>query len=315
MPAEQLTLLPSSETDRPPRPTSPLTSNSTLHRALEAFHEHMLQQDLSPYTIKAFDSDLRLLARFLGYRTPIDNIPTTRLEDFLNYLRYERGVPCKPKSLARRLTTLKVFFSWLAEERVIPSDPAAPLVHRRVKTPLPRILSEAEVAQLLAATRKWSHDVDKPDARPHLLVTLLLDTGIKKGECMNIALNDVDATDPREAIVFIRYESMKQRHKERRLRLSPQFAATLPEYLTQHKPQSRLFECTARNLEYVLDECGKRAGLPPRVLSFEALRWTCAARDLKQGLDEDTLRRKLGLSRITWAETAEKLRKLTAPAL
>ena len=190
---------------------------------------------------------------------------------------------------------------------MIPSDPAAQLVNRRVKTPLPRILSEAEVAQLLAATRKWSHDVDKPDARPHLLVTLLLDTGIKKGECMNIALNDVDATDPREAIVFIRYESMKQRHKERRLRLSPQFAAILPEYLTQHKPQSRLFECTARNLE--------RAGLPPRVLSFEALRWTCAARDLKQGLDEDTLRRKLGLSRITWAETAEKLRKLTAPAL
>jgi len=198
---------------------------------------------------------------------------------------------------------------------VIPADPAAPLVHRRVKTPLPRVLSEAEITQLLAATQKWRHDADKPDARPHLLLTLLLDTGIKKGECMNIALNDVDAADPREAIVFIRYESMKQRHKERRLRLSPQFAAALPEYLTQHKPQSRLFECTARNLEYVLDECGKRAGLPPRALSFEALRWTCAVRDFQQGLDEDTLRRKLGLSRITWAETVQKLRKLTAPAL
>jgi len=110
MPAEQLTLLPSSEIDRPPRRTSALTSNSTLHRALEAFHGHMLQQDMSPYTIKAFDSDLRLLARFLGHRTPIDSISTTRLEDFLNYLRDERGVPCKPKSLARRLTTLKVFF-------------------------------------------------------------------------------------------------------------------------------------------------------------------------------------------------------------
>jgi hypothetical protein len=32
-------------------------------------------------------------------------------------------------------------------------------------------------------------------------------------------------------------------------------------------------------------------------------------------MDEDVLRRKLGLSHITWADTLEKLKKLTAPAL
>jgi integrase/recombinase XerD len=85
--------------------------------------------------------------------------------------------------------------------------------------------------------------------------------------------------------------------------------------VTQYEPQSNLFECTARNLEYVLDACSKRGGLPPRLLSFETLRWTCAARDFKQGMDTDALRRKLGLSRITWADTVEKLKRLTAPAL
>lgn len=315
MPAQQLELFPSSESETKAKDAQALTAHSTLHRALEAYHAHMQDQGLSIYTIKAFDSDLRLLARFLGPRKLIGDIHTSQLEDFLRYLQYERGVPCKPKSLARRLTTLKVFFSWLAEEGVIPTDPAAALIHRRVTTPLPHVLSEESVDQLLTATEKWRRDPDNPDARPHLLVTLLLNTAIKKGECMNIALTDIDAADPDAASVFIHYESIKQRHKERKVRLPPQFCAVLPEYLAQYEPRAKLFECTARNLEYVLDECEKRAGLPPRTVSFEVLRWTCAVRDLKQGTDEDTLRRKLGLSHITWAETLEKLRRLTEPAL
>ncbi len=315
MPTEQLPLLPPSEPERRRQPEPGLTGNATLHRAMEAFHRHMLQQDLSEHTVRAFDSDLRLLAGFLGSRTPIDTISPARLERFLNYLRYERGVPCKPKSLARRLTTLKVFFSWLMEEGPLSADPAAPLVHQAVRTPLPRVLSEGETTQLLGATQTWRRDPQGPDARPHLLVTLLLDTGIKKGECMNIALSDLDTADPDAASVFVRYESARQRYKERKLQLSPQFCAALPEYLVQYEPKANLFECTARNLEYVLDACSKRAGLPARILSFESLRWTCAARDFRQGMDHDALRRKLGLSRITWVDTVEKLQRLTAPAL
>jgi integrase/recombinase XerD len=315
MPAEQLPLQPFSEpTERRERQPG-LSPRSSLHRAAQAFHLHMIQQDLSEHTIKAFDSDLRLLASFLGSRTPIETISIHHLERFLNYLQHERGVPCKPKSLARRLTTLKVFFSWLTEEGVLPADPAAPIVHKPVTTPLPRVLSEGEITQLLAATQAWRCDADRPDARPHLLVTLLLDTGIKKGECMNITLGDLDTADPQASSVFIHYPSARQRYKERKLQLSPQFANTLPEYAAQYSPQASLFECTARNLEYVLDECAKRARLPPRVLSFETLRWTCAAQDFQQGNDPDALRRKLGLSRITWADTEEKLRRLTAPAL
>ena len=87
------------------------------------------------------------------------------------------------------------------------------------------------------------------------------------------------------------------------------------DYYTRGKPAAMLFECTARNLEYVLDECAKRAGLPARILSFEALRWTCAVRDLRGGMDQDTLRRKLGLSHISWVETSEKLRRLLSAPL
>lgn len=315
MPSEQLPLLPAKEAPPLPQEAKALTPQCSLHKALEAFHDYMVSQDLSIHTIKAFDSDLRLLSRYLGTSTTIGSISTQQLENFLKYLRYERGVPCKLKSLARRLTTLKVFFSWLTQEGVIPSDPAAPIVHQRVSTPLPRVLSEKEIAQLLTATEKWRRDRQKPDARPHLLCTLLLSTGIKKSECMNIAPSDIDTSDSNMPSVFIRYQSIRQRYKERKLRLPPQFPAVLAEYTAQYKPQAKLFECTARNLEYVLDECAKRAGLPPRSVSFEILRWTCAVRDLRAGMDEDILRRKLGLSRITWAETLDKLRRIIAAPL
>jgi integrase/recombinase XerD len=314
VPAEQLSFLPTVRAEPASGPAAGLTARSPLHRALKAFHDHMVEQDLSPNTIKAFDSDLRLLARYLGPRTVIGPIGSTELEGFLKYLRYDRGVPCKMKSWARRLTTLKVFFAWLTDEKVIAKDPAASIVHHRVTTPLPQVLSDAEVTQLLTATNLWRHDGQKPDARPHLLVTLLLSTGIKKSECMNLALTDIHAESATPALL-VRYESIRQRFKERKLRLAPEFPAILSEYLQQYKPNDKLFPCTARNLEYVLDEASRRAELPPRRMSFEALRYTCAVRDLREGMDEDVLRRKLGLSHITWADTLEKLKKLTAPAL
>jgi hypothetical protein len=75
-----------------------------------------------------------------------------------------------------------------------------------------------------------------------------------------------------------------------------------------------LFECTARNLEYVLRDLAKLAGIPGGV-SFEMLRWTSAVRDYRAGMDGDALRRKMGLSKLRWRETTDKLKQLTEPAL
>jgi integrase/recombinase XerD len=286
-----------------------------LGQALVAFHEQMLRQDLSPNTVKAFDSDLRLLARYVGGDCVVAAISRDDLAAFIRYLRYERGVPCKLKSLERRLTALKVFFAWLTQEGVLDVDPAAALLHHPVTTPLPQVLSDEYVARLLTATDSRCQDASQPDARPHLLVILLLSTGVKKGECMRIALTDIDTSDANSPTVLIRYDNVRQIHKERRLRLPPRFGVVLGQYLAQYRPVAKLFECTARNLEYVLDNSGALAKLPPRCVSFEALRWTCALRDLRAGMDEDALRRKLGLSPITWAETLDKLNRLNAPAL
>lgn len=293
-------------------PLFALTRKSSLSAAISGFQEHMIRKGFTENTIKAFLYDLSLLTRYLGDDRPLSQIGTHELNDFLTYLRYYRGVPCKPKSYARRVTTLRVFFGWLAEEGILPSDPAAPLIHQPASTPLPQILYEGQVEKLLQATEGLMRAA-KPDARPHLLVTLLLHTGIKKGECMAIQLSDIDTSDPQAPVLYIRYHNPKMKHKERKLRLPADFVSILHQYLDEYQPKQRLFECTARNLEYVLDHAARLAGI--ETISFEILRWTCAVRDYKAGMSPDKLRQKLGLSKISWQETSEKLKKLAAPPL
>jgi len=294
-------------------PLFSLTTESSLSAVIDSFHQHMIRKGFTDNTISAFLNDLRIFTRYWDDDPTLSQISTNKLQDFLTYLRHDRGVPCSPKSYARRMTTLKVFFGWLAEEGIIPRDPAAPLIHQRASTPLPQFLYEGQVEKLLQATVELMH-AEKPDARPHLLVTLLLQTGIKKGECMGIQLNDIDTSQPKAPVLYIRYSNPKMKHKERKLRLSADFVPIMRQYLAEYQPQKQLFKCTARNLEYVLDNAASLAGLEN--ISFEILRWTCAVRDYKAKMPSDKQRQKLGLSRITWQEEAlEKLKKLTAPPL
>jgi integrase/recombinase XerD len=289
-----------------------LSKEASLQAALGLFEQHMQDEGFALNTIKAFASDVRLLGKYLGIGQPIGQIGTKNLNDFLNWLLYERGVPCSPKSYARRVTTLKVFFGWLHEAGVLATNPADAVVQITVTSPLPTVPDETELEKALDVTQeiRQGNENQKPDARPHLLLTLLLQTGIKKSEAMNIVLNHVDDSNPDQPILFVRYANPRLRYKERKLFLEPAWLDVLDEYLEQYQPTDTLFTCTARNLEYVLSDVAEEAGLDKGLLSFENLRWASALRDWNGDVERDEIRQKLGLSKITWRETKSKLEKL-----
>lgn len=289
-----------------------IDSNSSLVNTISAYHDYMVRQGFSEHTVKAFLGDLRLLKKYFGPGVVISKLGTKELNDFLTWLLHYRGVPCSPKSYSRRVTTLKSFFGWLTGIKVLPYDPAAALVHAKVRTPLPQYLKDDEVERLLDATEEKLQP-PKPDPRPYLLVHLLLQTGMKKSECAGIALRDIDRSGD-EPTVLIRYSSPRMQHKERKLAFATELLPVLDQYLEQYGPEEQLFECTPRNLEYVLADVSELADLPSQA-SFEMLRWTSAVRDFRDGMDEDHLRKKMGLSKITWRETSEKLAKLADPGL
>lgn len=285
-----------------------IRADSTLKEAREVYLIALRLSGSSPYTVKAFKSDLNLLGRWAGFDTPVGEFSTDTLNRFLNWMLTERDKPCSPKTYARRVTTLKNFFGFLYEERAIPKDPSKAVIQQPVSSPLPDVLLDSEVNALLATTRAIRADAGEPDARPHLLVTLLLHTGVKKGECVALKRGDVLRTGPGGPQLWIRYQNPRMRYKERKIDLPPAWLKVLDEYLAQRSPKEGLiFDCTARNLEYVLNDTAEAAGIDRSKMSFETMRWTCAYRDYRRGMDGELLRQKLGLSRVSWRDTSTRL--------
>jgi site-specific recombinase XerD len=292
--------LPASEKD--------INSTTALKHTLTLFQAHLQKEGKSEHTIKAFTSDLHLLAERLGDDTVVGAFTTTLLDEFLRWMESGRGVPCSRKTYARRVTTLKVYFKWLHELGAVIVDPAVPVLQRSGQAPLSDVLEDDEVAFVLSYADSLRSG-EKPDARPSLLLRLLLETGVKKSETGRLALKDVQRLSKGEAVLLVKHASAKDIYKERRIDLSADLLDALDEYIPQYRPKDLLFTCTTRNLEYILEDMGQGAGLDKKP-SFEMLRWTCAVRDYANGADPDTIREKLGLSKISWVETFAKIKRL-----
>ena len=132
---------------------------------------------------------------------PWVTITTGDLNNFLKWLQDGRGVPCSPKTLARRITSLKSFFRWLREGGIVLADPAEKVVQKSVISPLPIVLSPEEQAKVLEAAQAYREKA-KPDARPYTLLSLLFSTNIKKGECL--AINTTPSGTGRPTALSIR---------------------------------------------------------------------------------------------------------------
>jgi site-specific recombinase XerD len=288
--------------------TAHLTAQTGLIPAINAWEIYLYDQGRSPNTVKAFRSDVRLLANVLPPDRTLGAITTSDLNNFLHWLENERGVPCSPKSLARRVTAIKSFFRWLQKGGVLVVDPAEKVIQHSVLSPLPEVLSEAEIEAALLAADRYRRGA-KPDARPYTLLALLLATGVKKSECLGIHINHIDLDTGSEPELFIRYASPSNRYKERNLTLPAEWMPAYQEYLAQYNPSDRLFPWSPRRLEYLLEDVGKDAGLPKH-LSFDMCRWTCALQDTLNNVEPEKIRQKLGISKIQWREIHMKLRQL-----
>lgn len=313
--AQQLSLFqaePAPPASKPPSAAADLTARSPLNVALGAFEKYMQSRGFTENTQQAFRLDMQILSDYLSPIQAIGEISPVTLSAFIKWMSSSRGIPCSPKTLERRITTLKVFFGWLAEEGIVTRDAAAPLIHQTITAPMPEILTSAQIDAALAVTQalRAGGESRKPDARPHVLFTLILHSGIKKSECVNLHINHIDLTDAQHPALWVRYKEARRRHKERRIALSREWPAVLREYLEQYPSRQFLFPWSARNLEYVLtDVAAQTRGAETEIprLTFEMLRWTCAARDFAGEMDRAELRRKLGLSEISWYEVEVKL--------
>jgi len=294
---------------------SHLNQNTSLVSAINSWEMYLADQGRSPNTIKAFLSDVRLLTTFLPDGIAVGKITTKELNRYFEWMEKERAVPCSPKTLARRITSVKSMFRWLHQYGVLVVDPAEKVAQRSAISPLPTVLTPKEYDEVLLVADRHRR-AEKPDARYYALIYLLLTTGIKKSEALGILLEHVELDSPNGPQIFIKYPTPANRYKERKLTLPDDWIPAYEEYLAQYQRsgpagnlQERLFPWSPRRLEYLLEDISNEAGLTKH-LSFDMCRWTCALNDYQAGEEPDKIRQKLGVSKIQWRELFIKLKQL-----
>lgn len=290
-----------------PQSADDIDGRTGLAATFDLFADFLRGEGKTENTIKSFISDLRLLAQFTGDALPTAELGVARLERFLQWMEYERAVPCSRKTYARRVTTLKIYCKWLHDLEVLAEDPAQSIRQRSGPAPLSAVLTDAQVRDCIVAADEFRRGAEQ-DYRPAFLFQLLLQTGIKKAECGRLRLGDINRGGIDGAEVFIRHNA-RGVYKERRIILDADALRLLVSYVRQYQVEDPLFTCTTRNLEYILTDTGARAAVPFK-LSFEVMRWTMAVRDYLADVDETLIREKLGLSRQSWYETGDKVRRL-----
>ena len=289
--------------------TAHITAQTPLSPTIKAWRYFLEDQGASPHTIKAFLADLHLLATYLPAERALGEVTTYEINNFLDWLQTGRGVACSPKTLSRRITSVKAFFRWLHDNGIVLIDPAEKVPQKSVISPLPVVLTADEQDALLDVADRHRHAA-KPDARFYTLVELLFETGIKKGECVSIDLEHIELEAENGPLLYIRYASPQNRYKERKVGISEAWIEGYQEYKAQYNLEERLFPWSQRRLEYLLEDLGAEAGLTKHV-SFDMCRWTCALNDWRNGVDHNKIRQKLGISKIQWREVSMKLEQLS----
>ena len=160
----------------------------------------LVAKDLSPHTIRAYDSDIAAFERYLGALAVVRQIDQDDIVDFIEALR---GGGLAPKSIQRRVSGLRGFCKWLPSRGFLDRDPSAGVSTARGKSRvLPRIVPAHELDRLLQSLRSTAGLSAATDAnhvlrRPHesttlLAVALMVATGARVHEVVSLRCDDID---------------------------------------------------------------------------------------------------------------------------
>jgi integrase/recombinase XerD len=228
-----------------------------------------------------------------------------------------------PRTVARRLSAIRQFYRFLLTDGLRGDDPTSGLDTPRLGRPLPKMLSEDEVARLIATAAAWPKE---EGVRLRCLLELLYATGLRVSELVTLPLAAAQR-DPRFMLV------RGKGGKERVVPLSAPSRQALAEYLLVRKaflPDSQasrfLFASRGREGHLTRQRCGQLlkelalgANLDPARLSPHVLRHAFASHLLDHGADLRSVQQMLGHADIATTQIYthvqnDRLRRLVEAA-
>ena len=267
---------------------SDLPEPVSFHTALEKFLDHLRSQKRSTATTIAYGSDLEQLKKHLDERR-ITQATTVRTEHLETYVEYLATQNYTPKSISRKINSLKTFFKFLHLEKIVPENPAHPLTHPKYDTKPPHILTPAEVQSLRDAARL--------DIRISAIVELLLQTGMRISELANLRVEDIRKNEIHIGVL--------ENNPARTIPVSRSASVAVQNYLAVRPKVTdpHLFvtktgrPLLVRNIRTSIDRYFKKAGV--KDAKVNDLRHTFIAHQLRQGVDPELIHKHVGHRRLT----------------
>jgi integrase/recombinase XerD len=276
-----------------------------LHDSIKAFFSHHYATvNVSTHTKKAYESDLRHFHLYAGAAVKPCDVDKEALRGYIRHMRDRCEL--KETTIKRRIACLKLFFRWATEEGMLSTNPFEHLGERiRLPRRLPRSLGKDEIVRLKAIATKGIRTDDFQTLTNKIAIGLLIATGIRVGELVNICLDDLDLVDG----------SIKIHGKGNRQRiayvLEPLLSTSISRYLGMRgsrAPDNPTLlvsvggkPITTDNLRQALRRTAKNAGIPRRITPH-MLRHTAASRWLEAGLDIRYVQKLLGHHSIATTE-------------
>lgn len=153
-----------------------------LDLLLRSFERSLRQRNRSDRTIRSYADTARLLAGHVD--RPLDEVTRQDLEGFFVAMLETRS----PASVALYFRSLRAMFNWMVREEIVASSPMAGMEGPTVpEKPVPVVVDD-DLTRLLKACEGKDFDARRDTA----IVRLLLDTGIRVGELVGLAVDDVD---------------------------------------------------------------------------------------------------------------------------
>jgi integrase/recombinase XerD len=147
----------------------------------------LIEKGLSTTTLESYSSDMIRYREFLQ-RNNTPYISETDTALILKHMIALRNAGLSARSRARHLVSIRGFYRFMAQEKILKHDPARLVDLPKTSMKLPDVLSVAEVSQLLEAP-----DTEKPrGARDRAMLELLYAAGLRVSELVNLKLQNIN---------------------------------------------------------------------------------------------------------------------------
>jgi site-specific recombinase XerD len=169
----------------------------TIDEAIPSYRRHLRAGGRTDATVdRTYVPHLQKFNRFLverGMPRDVRAIRREHIEAYIEYLATEAvgrksRAGLRPASLSLAYRSIRPFWKWLLEEDEIERSPMERMKAPIVPVEAPPIIREDQMLALLKTCEGTGFD----ERRDMALLRLLYDTGMRRGECAGLKIEDVD---------------------------------------------------------------------------------------------------------------------------